>query len=162
MTKSSLYSLNQDWLSTKTSSTTLGFSYLEFLLGTFPFSLPLRASVVFHHGLSSWWKDCQMFILPLCINPSSAYGKSQTPGPARIGSSWAFPLPLKAPPHFYSSVFQGQNVWWIHPLTMSSGCKFINYFPHLRTTWCGVLGGLGVYMSFYRKGLWKMQQEMEK
>lgn len=46
MTKSSLYSLNLDLLSTKTSSTTLGFSYLEFLLGTFPFSLPLRASVV--------------------------------------------------------------------------------------------------------------------
>lgn len=43
---------------------------------------------------------------------------------------------------------------------IDSGYRFIKYFPHLRTRWCGVLDGLGVYMSFYRKGL--MQQEMEK
>lgn len=105
-----------NYLSSKTSSTALAFSYLEFLLGMFPFFLPPPPPVpvwcfivACYHG---WWKDCQLFILPLRINPSSAHRKSQTPGLAQIGSSWAFPPPLKATPpptpppprRFYSSV----------------------------------------------------------
>lgn len=86
----------------------------------FKTSLPPCASAVFHHVSPSWWKDCQLFILPLCINPSSAYRKSQAPGLVQIGPSRAFPLPLKAPLRFYSSVFQGRSVWRIHPLMMKT------------------------------------------
>lgn len=126
-------------------------------------SLPPCASVVFHHVSPSWWKDCQLFILPLCINPSSAYRKSQALGPRADRCEPSVPATIKRPLAFLQQCFprpQCVTDTSSHDENTDRGHRFINHFPHLHTRWW-VLDGSGIYMSFYRGGLWKMQQEMK-
>lgn len=128
ITESSLYSLiSQELLSIEISCTTWRkwsvFFLGEFLLGNSQEikhvglwdhnSLPPCASVVFHHVMTV---SCSSFLCALI--PHLLTGNHRPSGLVHIAPSPAFPLPLKGPSPFYSSVFQGRRVWRIHPLMM--------------------------------------------
>lgn len=66
-----------------------------------------------HHVMTV---SCSSFLCALI--PHLLTGNHRPSGLVHIAPSPAFPLPLKGPSPFYSSVFQGRRVWRIHPLMM--------------------------------------------